>query len=150
MGTNKYRLTTITFICFMFSLLVLSCVLKKSINITNCFLENKKIRINLECQNFSQKINEAIIKNNNDYFVFENDDIYNIVNKENIEVELNCSNKEIKTNQEYTMTLHFSGGYVSAKIYFGNPIEKISKIFPCEDFEHIQIIILEKTSLVGR
>lgn len=150
MGTKKYRITTISFTWFLFLLLVISCGLKKRINIINCSLGNDKIKVKLECQNFSQKINEAIITNNNDYFVFEEDDIYNVIDKEHIEVELNCSNKEIKMNQEYKITLHFSGGYVSAKIFLGNPIEKIPEIFPCNDFEHIQIIVLEKTSLIGR
>ncbi len=149
MGKRKYRLIIICLSNFLFHSVLISCVLQKKINITNMSIENNKITINLNCKNFAQKINEVIIDNDNDYLVFEKEDIINKITKNTITVELNCTNKTLNTNNEYTLHLRFSGGYAVAKIFIGNPIEKIPDIFPCNDYEKIRIIILEQSSVIG-
>ena len=102
----------------------------------------------MDCKQFSQKINEAIIENEYDYLVFEKEDIFNQISKNQITVELNCANKTLKTNQEYELHLRFSGGYVTAKFFIGNPIEKIPECFPCNP-EKIRIIILDESFSIG-
>lgn len=148
MGERKYRIMLLCLGTLLCQLFFISCVLQKRIKISNCTIENKKILIHLDCKQFSQKINEAIIENEYDYLVFEKEDIFNQISKNQITVELNCANKTLKTNQEYELHLLFSGGYVTAKFFIGNPIEKIPECFPCNP-EKIRIIILDESFSIG-
>ena len=66
-----------------------------------------------------------------------------------MQIELNCKDKEIKTNQEYRISLHFSGGGTYADIFFGNPITPIGEIYPCENYEHIRILVFDTSTAIG-
>ena len=140
MGKKQYKIKFFFIILFLLSFLVISCRFRKKISIIDCYIENEIIQIKLECENFSQKINEVILQNNDDYYVFEDEDICNVIDDEFILVGLKCAEKKIKINKEYRLSLRFSGGYAAAKIYFEDPKDIIEEV----------INILEKSSLIGR
>lgn len=148
MGKKQYRVIYIWMGILSVQLLIFSCVLKKNISIASFSIEKDAIRINLDCRNFSQKITEVIIENNDDYYVFEDDDICNIITDRQAEIILDCSCKTLKTNKKYKVSLRFSGGFTSATVFLENSVET-GGTFPCEDFEHIQILILDKSTLIG-
>lgn len=146
MGKRKYR---IALICLGILLLQTSCIFHKKINISSVSLVDEKISIILNCNNFIPNINEVIIENEDEYIIFEKECINEKITKKQKTVELNCANKKIKTNQEYVFYLRFSGGYAIAKIFIGNPLKKIPEIFPCKNYEEIQVIILDESFAIG-
>lgn len=145
MGKRKYRVIFLFFAVFLF----FGCVQTKSMTISSCSIQKESIRINIDCLNFNQRINEASLTNDEYYYVFDMEDIDCKQSNNQVLVKLNCSDKKIKTNQEYRLTLRFSGGYVYANIFLGNPIKKIRENYPCEDFEHIQILIFDQSAIIG-
>lgn len=144
MGKRKYRVILSFFVFMLFG-----CIQTKSITISNCLIQKESIEININCSNFDQRINGVSFTNDECYYIFEKEDIDCKLSNNQASIKLNCSNKKIKTNQEYRLTLRFSGGYAYANIFLGNPIKKIGENYPCEDSEHIQILIFDQSAVIG-
>ena len=112
-------------------------------------IEKEKITINLDCKNFNPMINEASFENDEYYYVFDGKDINCKILDDQIQVELNCKGKEIKTNQKYRLSLRFSGGWTYADIFFGNQTATIAETYPCENYGDIQIRVFNQSSAIG-
>lgn len=150
MGKRKYRLVSFNFIVFIIVLFFTSCFIShKSIKIESFSIEKEKILINLESKNFNQIIGEASLENDEYYYVFDKIDINSKMKDNKLQVELNCKDRKIKTNQEYRLSLHFSGGGAYADIFFGNPITTIDDSYPCENYENIRIIVFDTSTAIG-
>ena len=145
MGKRKYRVILLLFVVFLF----FGCIQTKNMTISNCSIQKESIGINIDCSNFNQRINEVSLTNDECYYVFDMEDIDCKQSNNRLLIKLDCSNKKIKTNQEYRLTLRFPGGYAYANIFFGNPIKKIGENYPCEDFKHIRILIFDQSAIIG-
>lgn len=137
MGNRKYRIVLSSLFAFFFQVIFLSCVARK-IYIKNCLIENEKMIINLQSENFFQSINGVDIynKKGKDYYSLTSEDLNCRISDNQTEIIFDCSNIFIEPNKEYQLTLHFSGGYVSAR-------------FVLENTEKCQIVIQEQSSIVG-
>lgn len=149
MGKREYRILVISIAIFLTLCAVIFFVLHKKINIESITITKETICINLKCKNFSQNINEAVLENDNQYFIFEKNDIDCKITNTQMIVVLNCANKTIHLNQQYKLMLKFSGGYVTAKLILKNANERNDNTFPCEDYETVRIVILDESSVIG-
>ena len=145
MGKRKYKLM----MHLLVLVLLISCKLHKSISISEMLFDKENIKIILTCNNFFQTINEVIIMNENNYYVFERNDLFQEKDGGTIEISLDCSDKKIKTNSEYEIVLNFSGGYVTAKFFLGNPIKNIEDYFPSKNYGTIKVLVFDKSSQIG-
>lgn len=151
MGAKKQR--TKFFLVMVFTLVTPmfdSCLLKKHISISNCYVDGTCIKVNLDCKNWTQEIKGFEMRNENDYYSIESDKISNkMIGKDKLVLTIDCTGQSIKTNREYEMILGFGGGRLESNIFFGNTIVKIGKEFPCENYQHIRILVFDQKTTIG-
>lgn len=147
MGNRKVRLIFFLSLDLVMLFFFNSCIYYEELVMENYTIEKESIKISFDCTNFKREIKEVTLENENSYYVFEDNDLSSEIYNNKLYLRIDFSEKEIKSNHEYLMTLRFSGGYKYIKIFLGNPISKISEIYPCDDFQNIRIIVLEQSTI---
>ena len=140
----------------MLQLLFSSCLFHRSVTVKSCQVGKNAIMIKLKCVNFYPDITKVMIygdintaEPNRLYHAFFEEDMCCRTSDGEMEITVNCSKEKIETNQEYRLSLSFPGGFAMAKVFFGNTEEKVSKYYPCDDYEKLQISILKTSYVIG-
>lgn len=100
-------------------------------------------------KHYFPSIRDVWFESDDCHLFFGDEDISIKKYEDKMEILLNFSGKSIKTNQEYEVLMHFSGGYAYANIFFENPVKEVGEFYPCENYEDIRIAILKKGYAIG-